>query len=139
MPEETLIWKGTPSQKTNIGFYILTFIFIIPPIVRWLKTRTTVYEITTQRIIFHNGIFTKRREELELYRVKDFSLVAPFLLRIFGLENIILRTSDRTSPDIILRAVPRAENIFDQIRTHVEAARDRKRVREVDYDQDPTV
>ena len=137
MPEEQLLWKGSPSQKPNIGFFLLTFILIIPPIIRWLKTRSTVYEVTTQRIIFHSGIFTKRREELEMYRVKDYTLVAPFLYRMFGLENLILRTSDRSSPDIVLHAVPKEEGLFDKIRAHVEAARDRKRVREVDYDAEP--
>ncbi len=136
MAEETPIWTGSPSQKTNIGFFLLTFILIIPPIVRYLKTKYTRYEVTTQRIIFHTGVFSRQREELELYRVKDYRVVAPFLYRIFGLENVILETSDRTTPEVTLRAVPAGENLFEKIRTHTEAARDRKRVREVDYEHE---
>ena len=102
MAEETPIWTGSPSQKTNIGFFLLTFILIIPPIVRYLKTKFTRYEITTQRIIFHSGVFSRRREELELYRVKDYRVIAPLLYRMFGLENVILETSDRTTPEITL-------------------------------------
>ena len=139
MSEETLIWKGSPSQKTNIGFFALTFIFIVPPIVRWLKTKYTRYEITTQRIIFHTGVFSRKRDEMELYRVKDYRVLAPFLYRLFGLESIILETSDRSTPEITLRAVPKSANLFEQIRANTEAARDKKRVREVDYDHDDDI
>ena len=139
MSDEKTIWQGHPSQKSNIAFYLLTFWLIIPPIVRWLKTKYTGYEVTTQRIIFRTGVFSKKTDELELYRVKDFTLVLPFWLRLVGLGNVILKTSDRSTPEIMLRAVPKAEWLREQIRTYVEQARDRKRVREVDYDQDAIV
>ena len=123
MPEEHLLWKGSPSQKPNIGFFILTFILIIPPIVRWLRTRATIYEITSQRIIFYSGVFTKRREEIELYRVKDYTLLAPFLYRIFGLENLILRTSDRSSPDETLSRASRGDERGRAVRQDPRARR----------------
>jgi len=34
-----------------------------------------------------NGVLTRRTDELELYRVKDITLVEPFFLRLFGLEQ----------------------------------------------------
>jgi uncharacterized membrane protein YdbT with pleckstrin-like domain len=140
---EEVVWKGSPSQAINLGLYIvcaLTCWLIVPigiAFVRWLKTRTDVYEITTQRIRETTGIFSKRTDDLELYRVKDMRLEQPFLLRIFNAGNIVLLTSDRTSESYMLRAVrheggPRV--LMDTIRRCVETRRDQKRVREIDME-----
>jgi len=67
--------------------------------------------------------------------VKDYTLEAPFFYRLFGLGNVKILTSDRSNPEIVLKAVPGARKLMDDIRTHVELRRDQKRVREVDFDQ----
>ena len=66
-----------------------------------------------------------------------FSQVAqpfPFVLRLFSLGNITLRTSDKSTPIVRLKAVPKAENLREVIRQHVEDMREKKQVREVDFD-----
>ena len=46
------------------------------------------YEITSERIKITSGIFSKQTSALELYRVKDYTLEAPFFYRLFHLGNI---------------------------------------------------
>ena len=74
---------------------------------------------------------SKRTEDLELYRVRDITLEKPFIFRLFSKGNIRLITSDHSSPDALLMAVPEADELMDLIRKHVEICRDRKRVREI--------
>lgn len=132
---ETSIWRGTPSQWTNFWafFFGILFCWLIVPlcvlIYQWLQTKTTVYEITSQRIKFESGILNKTVEEIELYRVKDTSLEQPFLLRLVGLGNILVRTMDSSTPDVLLRAVPNAADLRESLRLAVEAVRERKSVR----------
>lgn len=102
---------------------------------RWIDVRCLRYEVTSERIRITSGILSKRSNALELYRVKDYTLEAPFLYRLFGLGHIRLQTSDRSNPELLLRAVPRARKLMDEVRIHVEARRDQKRVREVDFDE----
>jgi hypothetical protein len=61
--------------------------------------------------------------------VQDYALVEPFWLRLFGLGNINITTTDNANPTIVIEAVPDAGALRDQIRKHVELCRDRKRVR----------
>lgn len=113
-------------------------ILLLPPayaLYRWIAVRCLRYEVTSERILITTGILSKRSNALELYRVKDYTLEAPFLYRLFGLGHIRIQTSDRSNPELLLRAVPRARKLMDDIRTSVEARRDLKRVREVDFDQ----
>jgi uncharacterized membrane protein YdbT with pleckstrin-like domain len=132
---ESVIWRGTPSQWTNFWafFFGILFFWLIVPlgilIYKWLQTKTTVYEVTSQRIKFESGILNKTVEEIELYRVKDTSLEQPFLLRMVGLGNILIRTMDESTPDVMLRAVPGAAALRENLRLAIETVRERKSVR----------
>jgi uncharacterized membrane protein YdbT with pleckstrin-like domain len=135
MNEEQIVWKGASSQSLYLGTYTLCVLFcvLIVPIFyglwKWFLLRSRQYEVTTERIRVRSGIFSKRTEELELYRVKDYALVEPFWLRLFKAGNIQLTTHDETAPLLVLEAVPNAGALRDEIRKNVEICRERKRVR----------
>lgn len=138
---EKTIFKGSPSQLTNIPFYfvclLLTPIFglgILMFLVRFLKTKFTKIEITEERIIEQTGILSRKTDETELYRVKDIRLDEPFLLRMFGLSNILIITSDKTSPIISLFGIKDGNKLRKELRDLVELRRDKKGVRERDLD-----
>ncbi|GAC18178.1 PH domain-containing protein [Paraglaciecola arctica] len=140
MSEEKNVWLGTPSQVVNLGSYILLGLFfwlVIPLFVilwKWLDVKNTKYELTTERIRTRHGILNKETDELELYRVRDYKLEQPFFLRMFSLGNIILETSDRSHPTIVIKAISNGEELREKLRTHVEACRTKKNVREVDFE-----
>ena len=59
----------------------------------------------------------------------------PFWYRMFGLSTLVIETSDRSQPRIEIRAVHDGEGLRETLRKQVEYWRDRKRVREVDFDE----
>lgn len=133
--EEKEIWSGTPSQWTNFKIYV-SCIFVIPiPFALWsyLVVKTWKIKITNQRLIEQKGVLSKTTNELELFRVKDIQLDQPFFLRLVGLSNIILTTSDRTSPKVIIPAIKNAMPIKEKLRIAVDERRDQKGVRETDF------
>jgi uncharacterized membrane protein YdbT with pleckstrin-like domain len=155
-PEETVVFRGSPSQWTNFGAFFLSlvvagaivaayFLTTVGPLVlvalvlplgyllaRWLVTRSIVYEITTERIRFTTGILSRRSSELELYRVRDYSVVKPFLLRLVGRGDIVLESADRSTPVFVLHAIPDVDGLKDQIRNHTEIMRQRRGVRDLE-------
>jgi uncharacterized membrane protein YdbT with pleckstrin-like domain len=157
--EEIPVWRGTPSQWSNFGTYVLclllaagvvaAYFFVSPTeprillglilpalwaLSRWIATRFHRYEITSERIKVTRGILSRHSSELELYRVRDYTLVEPFWLRLVGCGNIVLATSDRSTPQIVLHAVPHASDLKDQIRIHTEQMRQRRGVRDLEID-----
>lgn len=149
MSQEQTIWKGNPSFVINLIMDILSILvifciiffnvpiyFIALPIIfivwNFLSIKTTVYQLTTERLKSSYGILNKRIDELELYRVKDYRVEQPLHLRLFGLGNIILDTSDKSNPVMILRAIPSPEELINSIRKHVEERRSSKSIREID-------
>ncbi len=139
MSEESHVWKGRPSQITNLATFIicgLTFVLIVPLVIglwRWLSLRCTEYRLSTERLTVSWGVLSRRVEELELYRVKDTSIDQPLFLRIFYLGNVVLRASDQSHPEVVLKAIPDCRGVREQVRDLVEEARERKGVREFDH------
>jgi uncharacterized membrane protein YdbT with pleckstrin-like domain len=157
MPEQH-IWTGSPSQVKNavpfffavvvaLGILFLTLVFKFwPPgigfvgipaiygLCRWLSVGAQQFELTSERLLTSRGFLTRTTHSLELYRVKDMSVVQPFRLRLFGLENIQLTTSDETSPLVVIDHIPSRLRLADQIRTQVEACRVAKGTREVELE-----
>jgi uncharacterized membrane protein YdbT with pleckstrin-like domain len=133
-PEE-VIWEGSSSQVRNLHIYLLCALLsvlivpIIYAIVKWIQLRCRRYEVTTQRVRIRQGVFSKRTDELELYRVKDSTVLEPFWQRMFGIGNIVITTNDTTTPTLTLEALPHAPEIREKLRAAVEECRDRKRVR----------
>src|SRR6185369_9630109 len=95
-PPEQVIWEGSSSQVRNLHIYILCALFcwlIVPliwGIVKWIQLRSRRYELTTQRVRIRQGVFSKRTDELELYRVKDSTVFEPFWQRLFGVGSIVI-------------------------------------------------
>lgn len=135
MAEETL-WSGTSSQLKNFWAFVLCLLVIPIPwaIYRWLAVKTTTYRLTTERLITERGIFGKTIDTLELYRVRDMQVTAPFIPRLFGLQNIHLLTADTSTPSVVIDHIPAALALADKFRTQVEECRQRKRVRTLDVE-----
>ena len=129
-----ILWKSSPSQINNFWSYLLLFWTVIIPIWIYLTTRFTKYELNSERLIIKKGILSQNIEETELYRIKDYSIFKPFFLRIFGLGNLVLTSSDKNNKYVSLLAIKDVEKIKDLIRGHVEKSRKRTGTKEVDFE-----
>ena len=134
MNDERIEWSGHPSQWQNLWWFVACMLLLPIPWAfwRWLQTRNTIYTLTDQRLKFTRGVFTRTTEDLELYRVRDSRFEQDLAERLLGLGQIVLYTTDETSPEIRLTFIRDAEAVREKIRALVEARRDAKRVRYLD-------
>lgn len=84
----------------------LSMILLFFGVYRYLFIRRTLYVITSDVLRFQCGIFFKRTDTVELFRVKDYIITQSFLLQIFGLMDLTLKTTDPESPVVWLRGIP---------------------------------
>ncbi|RKP58042.1 PH domain-containing protein [Cohnella endophytica] len=111
MVNENVLWEGKPF---NYGF---------PSFTR--------YQITERRIIVEKGILTKKREEIQLYRIRDISLKRNLLERILKIGDITVLSTDTTSPNYTLRNIRNSVDISDLLSQSAEAARIKNRAQEL--------
>lgn len=140
MKNEIMIWEGSPSQWVNFNFYLLCLVLcaafglgILLAIWQYYETKFHKLKITDQRIIEKRGIFSIRTDELELYRVKDITFEQPFFLRLLGLSNLVLDTTDHSNELLKIKGITNGSIVKEQLRTAVDIRRDLKGVREVDF------
>ena len=101
---------------------------------KWLANLATTYELTDDRLILHKGIFAKSIDEIELYRVKDIRIDFTLVNEWAGIGTISIASSDETTRDgpLVIRDVEDARVRREKLRLLVDAARQKRRVREID-------
>ncbi|MEM1297102.1 MAG: PH domain-containing protein [Verrucomicrobiota bacterium] len=159
METENVVWHAKPSNWCKFSTYffclilagatIAAAIILMQPLIfagmalpflialgTFIAIKSTSYKLTDQRFFVDEGIFTRVSNELELYRIKDITVVRPFFLRLVGRGSIVLHTSDKTHPKLRIRGVRDIDHVRDHIRNLVELWREKKHVREVDRSGD---
>jgi len=124
---------GTPSSW-QIFWWWISIIGIPVAIVKHLLLKSTQITLTTQRLKIRTGYFSHSLEEIELYRVKDWTASEPFLQRLLGYGSVKVVSSDRTAPEVTFRWIKDASGFAETLRSAVEAVRDQKRVRTLEVD-----
>ena len=128
------LWQGKPSPLIHLGLYLSCVLLLPLPFALWWywQVRSTRYTLTAERLVCQQGVFNRSQDEVELYRIKDYTITAPLRYRLLGLANLVLITSDRTHPELLLKGISDAYQVKELIRTQVEQLRVQKGVREID-------
>jgi len=134
-------FKVFPLIICTLGFLFLAW--WVYPVLIWLSLLTLIiafyrfsyirkvgYLITPEFVRVSQGIFFKRTDQVELFRVKDYIVTQSFLLQIFGLMNLELRSTDPVNPIIWLCGIPHSD-LVDIIREHVQEGRQHNRIYEI--------
>ena len=100
----------------------------------WVRNLLVTYELTEDRLILRKGIFVKSIDEIELYRVKDVRLDFTLINQRAGIGTITIDSSDETTRDapLVMPHINDAAGRRERLRALVDAARQKRRVREVD-------
>jgi uncharacterized membrane protein YdbT with pleckstrin-like domain len=128
------LWKGSPSPLIHLELYFSCVLLLPLPFALWRywQVKSTRYTLTAERLVCQQGVFYRKQDEVELYRIKDYTITAPLLHRWLGIANLVLITSDRTHPELVLKGISDAYQVKELIRTQVEQLRVQKGVREID-------
>ncbi len=78
----------------------------------YLGTRTAHCKIFPMRIDTESGIFSKKRESLELSRVADIELKQGFIERVLGIGTILLTTTTDNQPAMELYEIPKVRQVY---------------------------
>jgi uncharacterized membrane protein YdbT with pleckstrin-like domain len=105
---------------------------------RWFQNLASKYEVTEERLIIRRGLVAKSVDEIELYRIKDVRINFSVINQIAGIGTISIASSDETTRggDLVIRDVERAQARREDLRRLVDAARQKRRVREFDMHED---
>ena len=121
-PGESVIFRGRPSWRSILGFYIVGLIvaagagaigwftaghsvgvaigigiFLLAVAIGFLKRFFTKYTITTRRLRVQRGVLTKQIQETRIDRLQDHTIRQTLLERMLGVGTIDFDTSGEES------------------------------------------
>ena len=119
-------WLTLLLCLVGVGFLII--------LVQWIRNLDMTYELTEDRLILRKGIFVKSVDEIELYRVKDVRMDSTLINQWAGIGTISIDSSDETTREgaLVMPHIDRAAERREELRRLVDAARQKRRVRELD-------
>ena len=135
-PGEEVLFDGNPALVPSVGALVLAILtlglWLIP---LWWSSRTRHFRLTTKRVVVETGILNKRLEQVDLYRVSDYTVLRPISQRIMGTGTLVLRTLDKTSPEVPVSNIKTdVVALYERIRTATEAEKRRRGVRVMDME-----
>ncbi|HVU02599.1 MAG TPA: PH domain-containing protein [Polyangiaceae bacterium] len=132
-PEETL-FEGHPAPLATFGAVVVTVLTLgLAALWFWVRSLGVSYKVTTRRVIVERGMLSKRLEQIDAYRIKDYVVERPLGQRILGTGNLFLMTMDSTTPRLELRGLKTdVVALYDRLRAAAESDRARRGVRIVD-------
>lgn len=129
--------RGTVAGWATL-LLCLVGIGLIIVLVKWIGNLATTYEVTPERLIIRRGIINKSIDEIELYRVKDIRIDFSLINQWADIGTIGILSSDETTGDapLVIPHIDAARRRREELRALVDAARQKRRVREIDMHED---
>ena len=120
-------WGTLLLCLVGVGFVII--------LVKWVANLGITYELTANRLVLRKGIFVKSVDEVELYRVKDVRLDFTLINQMAGIGTITIDSSDETTREapLVMPHIANAAARRENLRSLVDVARQKRRVREFDF------
>jgi len=69
------------------------------------QIKNTHYKVTNQRILVERGVLSKSLQEIDMRSVDDTEFRQSLLERIFGIGEVSIVSSDKTSPTVVLHGI----------------------------------
>lgn len=133
---ETLLYEGHPAVLAGFGDLALAIVTLgLALLYLWPRSRSTRYRVTNQRVVVDSGLFSKRLEQIDTYRIHDYVVERPLSQRIMGTGNLVLSTQDRTTPAVRLRGLATdVVGLYEKLRKATEQQKRLRGVRVLDAD-----
>jgi len=134
--QEETFFDGHPAAVGTFGALLLCILTVgLAYPILWLRARGTHYRLTSQRVIVETGLFGKRVDQLDLYRIVDFVVERSFGQRIMGTGDLTIDSMDKTTPITRIAGIrTNVMGLYERVRAAAEVEKQRRLVRPMDIE-----
>jgi membrane protein YdbS with pleckstrin-like domain len=114
--------KVTDNQVLAIGEYRiitglgLAAVVVLILVIKMVRLKMTYYEVTNERIEWERGIFDRKVDNLDMFRIIDLKMRRTVFDVIFGIGTVALVTTDKTDPEFVFEKIRRPRDLYDIIK-----------------------
>jgi len=103
------------KYRVMLGLGIVIVVGLILFYKVW-KIRMTHYEVSPDRIEYGEGIFDRRVDNLDMFRIVDIKLRRNILDCVVGVGTVLLTTSDKSHPEFEFKKIKNSRELYDTIK-----------------------
>ncbi|MFA6186556.1 MAG: PH domain-containing protein [Phycisphaerae bacterium] len=81
-----------------------------------LKLKSIHYRVTADRVEWSRGIFERRIDNIDMFRIVDIRLCRSIMDYILGVGEVVLITNDKTDPEFRFEKIRRPRQLYDIIK-----------------------
>lgn len=96
-----------------------------------LYLRLMKFTVTDEQIIYNHGVFNRKSEFIELYRVIDFHEDVSFIQNLLDIKTVTVHSGDRTTPRLRIPGIPLGYPLVQTLRERVEYNKRRNGIYEI--------
>ena len=127
---ERTLFAGNPVALHSVGRWALSVVTLgIAALGYWLASRSTRFAITSHRVRIERGLLSKSTQDIELYRIDDITIEQPLGMRMLGHGRVILRSTDRSMPEVRIEGIPGFAPLADKLRECALRERERRGIK----------
>jgi len=94
----------------------LAILVVLILLLKALMLKMTYYEVSPDRIEWSRGIFDRRVDNLDMFRVIDLKLRRSLFDCIVGVGTVGLITTDKSDPEFVFEKMRRPRQLYDVIK-----------------------
>lgn len=131
-------WKAMLAGQTQAAAILPTalamgaigLIMIVAAHLGWqiLELRRRYYEISADRIEFARGVFSRKIDNLDMFRIVDIRLLQSFWDRLVGVGTVELTTTDKSDQLMKIGKIHQPKRLYDKIKKAMLSADRKQRV-----------
>ncbi len=122
MAENLLSLTLTDNQALAFGQYRviaglgLATLVVLILVIKMVKLKMIYYEVTDDRIEWERGIFDRKVDNLDMFRVIDLNMRRTVFDVILGIGTVGLITTDKTNPEFVFEKIRRPRDLYDIVK-----------------------
>ena len=98
---------GRVQLAVLVGGALLLVAFTLVPYLRW---RTTLFVVTTRRVVVRSGVLSRQGRDVPLSRINDITFSHTLLERVLGCGTLVVESAGERG-QVTLTEVPRVERV----------------------------
>ena len=126
------IYPFIPAMKYVAWTYTAVYGMLLATLfTRYAVLRAFSWTISKVKICQKHGILTRQVDYIELYRVVDYKETQSFLQRLFGVKTVVIISTDKSDPAMLIKGVPAKADLVNYTRNLVEQNKKENRIYEI--------
>lgn len=126
-----LVYGGMEGLPLSSMARVVSLFLLLVLLYRFIYLRRIRYRVGEEQLVSEHGIFIRRVDYMELYRIVDFQEHQSLLQQICGLKTVRILSMDRNTPSLDLIGIRRRNDIVAIIRERVEINKRKKGIYEI--------